>query len=315
MTTVREALGRSRALGVASLDSQLLLARALATTRTRLIAADDRDLTPDEARQWENWLERRLAGEPIAYLLGEKEFHGLLLEVSGDVLVPRPETELLVDWASAVVAALAGRRSGKAGSTAREAGLGEPRVGESGVGKPDVGEPGDGESGAGPIRIIDLGTGSGAIALALKRSHPGAEVAATDVSAAALAVARRNADRLGLGIELVEASWWHGVGSRGFDVAVANPPYIAAADPHLAALRHEPSVALTPGADGLAALHEIVAGAASHLAPGGRLLLEHGFDQGNAVRDLLGAAGFVEIETRRDLAGHERATGGRKAVG
>ena len=192
---------------------------------------------------------------------------------------------------------------------------GEPRVGESGVGKPDVGEPGDGESGAGPIRIVDLGTGSGAIALALKRSHPGAEVTGTDVSAAALAVARRNADRLGLAIELVEASWWHGVDARRFDVAVANPPYVAAADPHLAALRHEPIVALTPGADGLAALHEIVAGAASHLAPGGRLLLEHGFDQGNAVRDLLGAPASSRSRPGATSAGHERATGGRQAVG
>jgi len=322
VTTVRDALGRARALGVASLDSQLLLARALATTRTRLIAVDDRVLALDEARQWDDWLERRLAGEPIAYLLGEKEFHGLLLEVNSDVLVPRPETELLVDWASSVVQMLAGHRPGEAdGSGAGEAAesgageddTGEPRVGEPAVGKRNVGKPGVGEPGAGPIRIVDLGTGSGAIALALKRSHLRAEVTAADVSAAALAVARRNADRLGLAVELVESSWWRGLDARRFDVAVANPPYIGAADPHLAALRHEPSVALTPGADALAALREIVAGAASHLAPGGGLLCEHGFDQGSAVRDLLGAAGFVGIETRRDLAGHERATGGRRA--
>ena len=294
MTTVREALGRARALGVAALDAQLLLARVLATSRTRLITDDERTLAADEARRWQAWLERRLAGEPIAYLLGEKEFHGLLLEVSADVLVPRPETELLVDWASALATTLAGHRSNPSARS-------------------EAGEPGGGDTGAGPVRLIDLGTGSGAIALALKRSHPGAEVTATDVSAAALGVARRNAGRLGLAIELVEASWWRGLEGRCFDVAVANPPYVAAADPHLVGLRHEPTVALTPGGDGLAALREIVAGATSHLAPGGRLLLEHGFDQGGAVRDLLAGAGFAEVETRRDLAGHERATGGRSA--
>jgi len=294
VTTVREALGRARSLGVASLDAQLLLARVLATTRTRLIAADERVLAADEARHWEAWLERRMAGEPIAYLLGEKEFHGLLLEVSADVLVPRPETELLVDWASALVGTLAEHRADESA---------ECEAGEPGAGAPD----------GGPIRLVDLGTGSGAIALALRRSHPRAEVTGTDVSAAALALARRNAGRLGLAIELVEASWWRGLEGRRFDVAVANPPYVAAADPHLAALRHEPMVALTPGGDGLGALREIVAGAAWHLAPGGRLLLEHGFDQGSAVRDLLGRAGFTEVETRRDLGGHERATGGRRA--
>ena len=135
---------------------------------------------------------------------------------------------------------------------------------------------------------------------------------ASDVSAAALAVARRNADRTGLGVELVEGSWWSAVGGRGFDIAVSNPPYVADDDPHLAALRHEPVCALTPGGDGLAALREIVAGAPGHLAPGGWLLVEHGFEQGAAVRDLLAGAGFAAIETRRDLAGHERATAGRR---
>ena len=293
MTTVREALGRARALGVASLDAQLLLARVLATTRTRLIADDDRTLAADESRLWDRWIERRLAGEPIAYLLGEKEFHGLMLEVSADVLVPRPETELMVDWASMLIESLGER--GLSDSALR-----------------DNGERAASAPRARPIRVVDLGTGSGAIAVALKQLRPHAVVTATDVSAAALAVARRNADRLSLAIEFVEASWWRGLEGRRFDVAVANPPYISAADPHLAALRHEPILALTPGGDGLAALGEIVAAAASHLAPRGRLLLEHGFDQGEAVRDLLAGAGFAEVETRRDLGGHERATGGRK---
>ena len=279
MTTVATALADARRRGVASLDAQLLLARLLATTRTRLIAHDERALTPAESARWQEWLERRLAGEPIAYLLGEKEFHGLLLGVDRSVLVPRPETELLVDWACEAVSVLDSERSG---------------------------------GGHSPIRVVDLGTGSGAIALALKRAHPESQVMATDVSAGALAVARRNAERLGLAMELREASWWHGLEGRRFDIAIANPPYIAADDPHLAALRHEPVAALTPGGDGLGALRAIVAGASAPLVPGGWLLLEHGFDQGAAVREMLAGAGFSRVETRRDLAGHERATGGRR---
>jgi release factor glutamine methyltransferase len=280
VTTVAAALAEARARGIAPLDAQLLLARLLATTRTRLIAYDERPLTRAESTQWSEWLERRLADEPLAYLLGEKEFHGLVLEVDRDVLVPRPETELLVDWAGEAIAARAANRT-----VAAE---------------------------RGPTRVVDLGTGSGAIALALKQAHPLSDVIASDVSAPALAVARRNAERLGLAIEVVEASWWQGLEGRGFDIAVANPPYIAAGDPHLAALRHEPAIALTPGGDGLDALRAIIAGAAGPLVPGGWLLLEHGFDQAAAAREMLAAAGFTALETRRDLAGHERATGGRR---
>ena len=280
MTTVATALADARRRGVASLDAQLLLARLLATTRTRLIAHDERPLTPAEAARWEDSLARRLAGDPIAYLLGEKEFHGVTLEVDRNVLVPRPETELLVDWAGEAVAAL----------TSERARSGDP----------------------GPIRVVDLGTGSGAIALALKRAHPHLTATATDVSAGALAVARRNAERLGLAIELLEASWWDGLEGRRFDIAIANPPYIAGDDPHLATLMHEPALALTPGGDGLGALRAIVAGASAPLLPGGWLFLEHGFDQAAAVRALLAAAGFAAVETRRDLAGRERATGGRR---
>jgi len=280
VTTVAAALAEARRRGVASLDAQLLLARLLATTRTRLIAHDERALTPAESRQWQDALERRLGGEPVAYLLGEKEFHGLALEVDRRVLVPRPETELLVEWACDAIAALASERS-RSGNQA-------------------------------PIRVVDLGTGSGAIALALKRAHPHSEITAADVSAGALAVARRNAERLGLAIELVETSWWQGLEGRRFDLAIANPPYIAGDDPHLATLRHEPSIALTPGGDGLDALRAIVAGATATIAPGGWLLMEHGFDQAAAVRELLAGAGFSPVRTRRDLAGHERATGGRR---
>ncbi len=169
-----------------------------------------------------------------------------MLEVTPDVLVPRPETELLVDWAVEL--------------------LDRPVT---------------------PAALIDLGTGSGAIALAVKQARPGAAVTATDASAAALDVARRNARRLALEVDFLETSWWQGLDGRRFAVAVANPPYIREGDPALAALRHEPRTALTPGGDGLSALREIVAGAGSHLDPGGWLLLEHGFDQAGEVRALL----------------------------
>jgi release factor glutamine methyltransferase len=277
VTTIAGALAEARARGVALLDAQLLLARTLATSRTALIANDDRVLAAAEDERWSAWLARRAAGEPLAYLLGEKEFHGLVLEVTADVLVPRPESELVVDWTCELLA--------EASAASRDA------------------------RGA---SVIDLGTGSGAIALAVKRLHPAAHVTATDASPAALAVARRNAERTRLAIELVEGSWWDAVAGRRFDVAVANPPYVAAGDPHLAELGHEPAVALTPGADGLAALRAIAAGAPTHLAPGGWLVVEHGFDQGGAVRELLADARLADVQTRRDLGGRERATAGRR---
>jgi release factor glutamine methyltransferase len=273
--TVAGALASARSRGVALLDAQLLLAHALATTRTALIAHDERPLAADERERWSAWIARRAAGEPLAYLLGEKEFHGLVLEVNADVLVPRPETELIVDWAAGLLAE---------GGSSR------------------------------PPSVIDLGTGSGAIALALKELHPEASVTATDASAAALAVARRNAARTGLAVEFVEGSWWDAVTGRRFEFAVANPPYVAEGDPHLAELCHEPAAALTPGGDGLEALRAIASGAPTHLFAGGWLVLEHGFDQGAAVRGLLNAAGLVAVETRRDLAGRERATAGRLAT-
>jgi len=268
--TVSSALADARRLGVDPLDAQLLLGRVLGLTRTGLIARDDAVLDSAAMAQWKRWLERRLAGEPIAYLLGEKEFHGLMFKVTPDVLVPRPETELLVDWAVEVGTALAS-----------------------------------------PARLLDLGTGSGAIALAAKHALPSLAVTGTDRSGAALAIAQRNARRLGLEVELLEASWWQGLEGLRFDVVAANPPYVHPADPALAALRHEPREALTPGGDGLDALRAIVDGAADHLVPGGWLLLEHGFDQAEAVRAMLATAGFEAIQSRHDLAGHERSSGGR----
>jgi release factor glutamine methyltransferase len=267
------ALAQARRRGVATLDAQLLMARVLGSTRTGVIANGERMLSHAEQTRWTAWLDRRAAGEPLAYLLGEKEFHGLLLQVTPDVLVPRPETELLVDWA---LEKLSGQR-------------GDPA-------------------------ILDLGTGSGAIALALKHRWPTAGVTATDVSPAALEVARRNASRLGLEVEFLAGAWWEPLATRRFELVVANPPYIAAGDPHLADLGHEPPAALTPGGDGLGAIVAIVAGARAHLREGGWLLVEHGFDQADRVRLLMVDAGLAEVESRADLAGHARATAGRRGI-
>lgn len=271
LPSVAAALAQARARGIARLDAHLMLARAMARPRSWLIAHDDAELDAHAASRWADWVERRAGGEPLAYLTGEKEFHGLLLEVTPAVLVPRPETELLVDWADALLHNPADRRS-----------------------------------------VVDLGTGSGAIALAVKQAHSAAAVVATDASAEALAVARRNATRLSLEVEFVETSWWQGLEGRQFDLVLANPPYVDATDPALALLRHEPIGALTPGGDGMAALATIIAGTPSHLAPAGWIVVEHGHDQGPPVRRLLADAGFAEIATRRDLAGYERVSAGRR---
>ncbi len=268
--TVAAALAQARARGVARLDAQLMLARLAEVDRTWLMAHDDALLGAGLAPRWAAWLERRANGEPLAYLLGEKEFHGLLLQVGPAVLVPRPETELLVDWADELL-----------------------------------------RDGSGRIDVVDLGTGSGAIALAVKHLHPQARIVGTDASPAALAVAKANAERLALPIELIAASWWQGLEGRRFDLVLANPPYVRADDPALQALACEPRMALTPGGDGLAAFAAIVAGAAQHLQADGWLLLEHGFDQAAAVTNLLRRARFEDVQTRQDLAGHPRASGGR----
>jgi release factor glutamine methyltransferase len=271
--TVDAALAGARAAGLDRLDAQLLLAAVLGRDRSWLMAHGDDALAPDRAAQFDTLVARRSAGEPVAYLLGRQEFHGLTLQVSPAVLVPRPDTETLVDWALELL--------------------------------------GTELAAAGRPQVLDLGTGSGAIALALKHRCPRADLTAVDTSPDALAVAGSNARALGLPIALLPGHWWAPVAGRRFELVVSNPPYIAGDDHHLDALRHEPLQALTPGGDGLGSLREIVAGASAHLHDGCWLLLEHGHDQAAAVQALLAAAGLQDVSTRRDLGGNDRCTGGR----
>ena len=270
--TLQQALAEAARQGLDRLDAQLLLLHALgrpAGDRAWLIAHDQDPLAPQAAATYEALCRRRAAGEPVAYLVGHKEFFGLELQVDDRVLVPRPDTETLVEWALELLR--------------------------------DRPAP----------RVLDLGTGSGAIALAVRSARPDARVEAVDRSADALAVAAANAQRLGLPLELRQADWLDGA-TGPYDLIASNPPYVAAADPHLAALRHEPLAALAAGPDGLDDLRRIVAAAPAHLRPGGWLLLEHGWDQAPAVRALLAGAGLGAVGSRNDLAGIARCSGGRR---
>ena len=254
-------------------DAEWLLAHAFGRSRTWLYAHAADPVPRDVALWFAALLGRRQAGEPVAYLTGTRGFWSLDLAVSPATLIPRPETELLVELALA-------------------------RIPVDGV----------------DARIVDLGTGSGAIALAIAKERPNARVVATDTSPGALEVARRNAmaNRVGR-VEFREGDWLAPLAGETFDLIASNPPYIAEGDPHLAEgdLRFEPPTALSSGVDGLDAIRRIVLDAPLRLAPGGWLLLEHGWDQGEAVRALLLASGFAEVETARDLEGRDRVTLGR----
>lgn len=266
--TLAAALQHATGLGLARLDAQMLLLHALARTphdRAWLLAHDGDLLDAATHTRFSSALQRRLQGEPLAYITGHQEFYGLDLHVDARVLCPRADTETLVDWALELLA-------------------------------PDA-------------HVLDLGTGSGAIALALKHQRPHVQMHARDFSTEALAVARANAQHLGLEVAFSLGSWLEGV-TGAFDAIVSNPPYIAAADPHLAALAHEPLQALASGTDGLDDLRTIIGQAGERLKPGGWLLLEHGYDQASAVCDLLRSSGFGEVQSRRDLAGIARCSGG-----
>jgi len=272
MVTVRELLraGGDLPTDSARRDTEILLCHCLDKPRAWLYTWPENEVSRDSARHFSQLLERRRAGWPVAYLTGEREFWTLQLMVNNATLIPRPETEILVAWAL-------------------ELPLPEH------------------------VSALDLGTGSGAIALAVASERPHWQVTAVDVSAQALQVARDNAARAGLQrVSFVQSNWYEAVGARRFNLLLANPPYIAGDDPHLACgdLRFEPRSALVAANAGLADLDRLVAGAPAQLIDGGWLLLEHGFEQANAVRGMLHNASFRQVTTRRDLAGQERITGG-----
>jgi release factor glutamine methyltransferase len=266
---VAQALAAGAGVGLERLDAQLLLLHVLGreqTDRAWLLAHDTDPLTPQQQAAFAGLCGRRAGGEPLAYIVGRKEFFGLDLMVDARVLVPRPDTETLVEWALELV----GARS----------------------------------------TVVDLGTGSGAIALAIKKHRPDAAVEALDMSTAALAVATANAQALGLDVKFRQSSWLDATETR-YDLIVSNPPYVSEDDPHLNALQAEPLTALAAGPDGLRDIRTIVSQAPGHLRRGGWLLLEHGHDQAAAVRELLIAAGFRAVASRPDLAGIERCSGGQ----
>ncbi len=279
MTTLHESLQHAQALGLARIDAQMLHLHALGRDlhdRAWLLANGTDHLPAEALAQLTLWLARRAAGEPLAYITGTKAFFGLDLRVDARVLDPRPDTETLVEWALER--------------------LTEPP-------KRAVTEPNQAP------QVLDLGTGSGAIALALQHRRPHARVTAVDASTDALAVAQANAQRLQLPVQFVHSHWMDAV-TGPFDLIVSNPPYVADGDPHLVALTHEPLQALTSGADGLNDIRQIIAQAPSRLAPCGWLLLEHGWDQAAAVQGLLRQAGFEQVQSKPDLAGTDRCTGG-----
>ena len=253
----------------ANVEASLLLGRATGLSRAAQLAAPDKILSESAIGRLADLVTQRAAGTPIAYLLGEREFWSLTLDVTPDVLIPRPETELLVEAALRELAA------------------------------------------DHPLDLLELGTGSGAIAVALAVERPAWRIIATDTSGPALAVARRNIDRHGANnVTLRQGDWFAAAGDERFDAVLSNPPYIAARDPHLRRgdLRFEPEEALAAGEDGLAALRQIVAVAPAHLKPGGWLILEHGYDQRTVVADLLEQAGFRGVHCLSDLAGQPRCT-------
>ncbi len=268
-STIRSQLAAA-APQVGRFEAALLLAYALGKTREFLIAHDDEAISPADALRYQMFVNMRVAGTPIPYITGHQEFYGRHFTVNENVLIPRPDTEVLIEQALLVA--------------------------------PDR-----------PL-ILDLGTGSGCIGITLALEISDSRVTATDSSKGALEVAKRNAEALGADIDFRLGIWWDALKEgEHFDVIVSNPPYIRPDDEHLAALTNEPLGALTDGIDGLQCLRDISAGAMKRLAPGGWLLLEHGYDQGADVRAMLDAAGFAAVRTKKDYGGNDRVTLGRRA--
>ncbi|MGH8583777.1 MAG: peptide chain release factor N(5)-glutamine methyltransferase [Gammaproteobacteria bacterium] len=262
-----EGAQRLQGLEAPRFEAEVLLAELLRCERAGLWAHPARSVPVACAERYGVWIEERARGMPSAYLMGRREFWSLMLQVTRETLVPRPETELLVSLALARIRA----------TEARE--------------------------------LLDLGTGSGAIALAIQSECPALRITATDRSPAGLQCARENAQRLGLDrVEFCEGDWYRAVAGRCFDLIVSNPPYVETGSPHWALLQHEPRLALDGGADGLTALRAVIAGATGHLHPGGMVLVEHGCGQGAAVRALFREHGYPVPCTVTDLAGHERAS-------
>ena len=272
-TALHQASERFAALAYANpqLDAQVLLCHVLQCGRSFLLTWPERTLTEQQYLDFERLIRRRAAGEPIAYLTGEREFWSLPIKVTADTLIPRPETELLVALALTHMPSTT------------------------------------------PGAVADMGTGSGAVALALASERPGWQVLATDSAAAALAVARENAERLQLrNLSFQDGDWCTGLGGAQFDLIVSNPPYVAAQDPHLTIgdVRFEPPSALLAGADGMAAIRQLARCSRAHLKPGGWLLFEHGPVQGAESRAMLAELGYRDIATHRDLGERERVTEG-----
>ena len=294
--SIKLTLAAATALGLDRLDAQMLLLHALGRppSQRAWLLAHDLDALPEAvSNAFMALARRRLRAEPVAYLTGHKGFFGLDLHVDARVLVPRPDTETLVEWSLDVLDGFAARTA-----SARVPGdmAGDLSKAVVGFGAPTC--------------ALDLGTGSGAVALAIKHSRPHVQVSATDFSTDALAVAQANAQRLQLEVSFSQGSWLDGVTGL-HHLIVSNPPYIAALDPHLDNLMHEPLQALASGADGLDDIRTLIGQAPGCLHPGGWLLLEHGHDQAAAVRELLHAAGYDGVQSRRDLGGIERCSGGR----
>jgi release factor glutamine methyltransferase len=278
MPQLRQLMQDALPRGLPRIEVQMLLLHACGRDpldRAWLAAHDTDDASPEQESALNQSLARRIQGEPIAYILGFKEFFGLRLDITPDVLDPRDDTETLVNWALEQIA-------------------------------PDQ-----------PVKLLDLGTGSGAIALAIQSQRPLAQITATDASPQALRLAQSNAAKQQFPVRFVladakQTNWFAPLGDARYEIIVSNPPYIAEADPHLAALQHEPAMALTSGAEGLDAIRSIIAHAADHLEPGGWLLLEHGYNQAEAIQDLFAAQGYSRATTRLDLAGVARCTGAQK---